>query len=307
MDKVLLAHPARMIAAVLLALSSLLAHAQQAPAVAPPANASASLNDALMARATALYDSALKTGLRSFTCQVHPDWNRIIASARNNTPQDSDAAKAALLAAVKITLHTRLKGGSIVDWQPPDSVVPRTQEMVDMLDRAHRSIDSTLDGVLKLWTPLVDGSLAESLGEDGMNVQQTASGYLVRSKENSAEKSPIGKFKDKPKGTAEPQGHSVMEDFDQKLLLVHYTLVDAGSTASLTPEFEPSPQGLLVSSFDAFLQPAGVPATDARQMHIGFTYQTVSGLQIPGSISVALPGVVEMDFMLNGCTVNSQE
>jgi hypothetical protein len=304
MKKLPFARPARA-AAALLALGCLIARAQQPPAgagaVAPQTAASASLNDALMARATALYDSAVKTGLRSFNCQVHPDWKKIIESARNGAPEDSDAARAALLDAVKITLHDRLKGGSTLDWQPPDASLPRTQAVADMLDRAHRSIDSTLDGVLKLWTPLVDGSLAESLDEDGIDVQQTASGYLARSRDDTAEKS-----KDKQKSPAASEGHSVSEDFDQKLLLTHYTLVDAGSTASLTPAFEPTPQGLLISGFDAFLQPAGAPAADARQMHIAFTYQGVSGVQIPASISVTLPGVVEMDFTLDGCTVNSR-
>ena len=293
MNKLLFAPPARA-AAVLLALGCPLARAQQPSATAPQTAASASLNDALMARATALYSSALKTGLRRFTCQVHPDWQKIIASARNGAPQDADAAKAVLLQAVRITLHARLQGDSTLDWQPPDSAIPRTQETVDMLDHAHRSIDSTLDGVLKLWTPLVDGSLAESLSDDAMDVQQTGSGYLVRSKPAAS--------KDKP---AASQAHSVSEDFDQKLLLVHYRLVDAGSTASLAPAFEPGPQGLLVSSFDAFLQPAGAPATDARQMHIAFKYQPVAGVQIPTSIAVTLPSVVEMDFTLDGCAVNA--
>lgn len=295
MNRRLIASPTRA-AAVLLALCCQLARAQQPPTTP---QASASLNDALMARATALYDSALKSGLRSFTCQVHPDWQRIIASSRNGALQDSDAAKVVLLTAVKITLHAHLQGSSTIDWQPPDSAVPRTQELVDTLDRAHLSVGSTLDGVLKLWTPLIDGSVAESLSDDTMDVQQTASGYLVRSKDNAA------KPNDKQKAPAASQTHSVMEDFDQNLLLTHYTLVDAGSTASLKPAFASTPQGLLVSSFDAFLQPAGAPATDARQMHIAFTYQSVSGVQVPGSISLTLPGVVEMDFMLNNCTVNT--
>jgi len=305
MKRIPFAVPARA-AATMLALSCLLAHAQQLPAGAAtsplqPA-AVASLNDSLMARATTLYSSTVKSGLHSFDCQVHPDWMKIMLTSRKGVPQDSDRAKTALLAAVKVTLHARIKADSTLDWQPPpDNGQPRDQAADDMLDRAHRSIESTIEGVLKLWIPLVDGSLAESFGDDDMEVEQTASGYVVRSKNESTEKS-----KAKHKSPAGSQEHSVTEEFDRNLLLKHFTLVDAGSTASLTPAFQPTPQGLLVSSVDALLQPAGVPAADARQMHIALEYQTVSGIQIPGKIGVELPGVVQMDFTLDGCTVNPQ-
>jgi len=289
-------------AAALLALSCLLANAQQAPAgpgtattPVQPASA-ASLNDSLMARATAIYSSTVKSGLRSFDCQVHPDWYKIIVTSRKSVPLASGDARPALLGAVKVTLHARLAGGSTLDWQPsPDSGQPRDQATLDMLDRAHRSIESTLEGVLKLWIPLVDGSLAESLGGDDMEVAQTAGGYVVQSKDQSkdTQKSPV-------------QTHSVTEKFDRNLLLEHFTLVNAGSTSSLTPTFQSTPPGLLVSGFDVRLQPAGVPATDAQQMHIAFEYQTVSGIQIPGSINVQLPNVVQINFALDGCTVNAR-
>lgn len=294
-------------AATVLALCCLPVLAQQlpaGPAAATPATqaAVASLNDSLMARATALYNSTIKTGLHGFDCQVHPDWMKIIVSSRNGALQDSDTARAALLGAVKIVLHARIKGGSTLDWQPPDSVVPRTQATVDMLDRAHRSIESTLEGVLKLWTPLVDGSLAESLGEDEVATEATG-GYAVRSK-NSMPNSAPNTAPDKQKPPIQSQDQSVTEEFDHNLLLKHFTLIDAGSTASLTPVFQPTPRGLLVSSFDALLQPAGIAAAEAREMHIAFDYQPVSGIQIPGKIGVELPGVVEMNFALDGCALS---
>ena len=307
MKRLPIAVPARA-AAALLALSCLLAHAQQLPAGPGAATAPlqpatvASLNDSLMARATTLYSSIVKSSLRSFDCQVHPDWMKIMLTSRKGVPLDSDNAKAVLLGAVKITLHAQLKSSSTLDWQTPsDHGQPRDQAASDMLDRAHRSIEDTLEGVLRLWVPLVDGSLAESFGEDDMEVEQTANGYIVRSKDESTERS-----KAKQKLPAGSQDHSVTEAFDRNLLLQRFTLVDAGSATSLTPAFQPTPQGLLVSSFDALLQPAGVPAAEARQMHIALTYQTVSGIQIPGKLSVELPNVVEMDFTFDGCTVNPQ-
>jgi hypothetical protein len=67
----------------LLLVSAALAFALAAPLPAPgqiPALAGAKY--ALMARAELLYDSAEKSGLHAFRCQVHPDWNLIMTSSR---------------------------------------------------------------------------------------------------------------------------------------------------------------------------------------------------------------------------------
>ena len=158
----------------LLAFSCLLARSQASPAgqaasAAPlPLATAASLKDTLLAKATSLYDSTAKSGLRRFDCQVHPDWKEIIASSRGGAPVSGDDPRLALVSTAKITLHARMAGGSTLDWQASagEPLSPSKQaEGQALLERAHHGIENTLLGVLKLWIPLVDGSVAESLGE----------------------------------------------------------------------------------------------------------------------------------------------
>ena len=284
--------PARMSDATsLLVLSCALVHAQTPPAgAAPPAptlqsGSAASLNDALLAKATSLYDSTAKSGLHSFVCQVHPDWNKIMSSARKSAPAAADEAKAALLGTIKITLHARLDGGSTLDWQPPESPeIPLDPAAKSMFNKAHKDVETTLLGILKFWTQLVNGSVAESLGETDVDVTQTGDGYTLHSKDKR---------------------YPLTEEFDRDLLLMHFITVDSASTADIAPTFRPSGRGLLVQSFVARIQPTGAGPAAAQEMHIGLEYQTVSAIQIPARITVELPNVVEMDFALDGCTVNA--
>jgi hypothetical protein len=232
-----------------------------------------------------LYDSTAKSGLHGFDCQVHPDWNKIISSVKKGAPDAADDAKVALLHTVKITLHARLNGGSTLDWQPPESLEkPRDPAATSMLNKAHKDVETTLLGILKFWTQLVDGSVAESLGEDDMSIVQIGDGYTLRSKNKR---------------------NPVTEEFDRDLLLKHFITVDSASTVDIAPTFRPSARGLLVQSFVARIQPTGAGPAAAQEMHIGLEYQAVSAIQIPARITVEVPNVVEMDFALDGCVVNA--
>jgi hypothetical protein len=277
-------------AAVLLALLCAAGRAQNPPAQHAPVQAAgaAPLNDALLAKATALYDSTAKSGLHGFDCALHPDWNKVMSSARKGAAVADDDPKLVLMRQVKITLHARLSGNSTLDWQRPEHLQkPLDASETAMLEEAHRGLEQSLLGTLKLWTPLIDGSVAESLGEDDVDLTQTSEGYTLRSRDKQ---------------------HALTEVFDSDLLLKHFITVDAGSTVDIEPAFQPPAQpsgrGLALSGFVAHLQPAGVPGQGQQDMRVGIEYQTVSAMQIPARVTIDLPNVVEMDFSLDGCTVN---
>jgi len=287
MQRLPCASPVR-IAAALVALSCMAVPAQSAQVAAPASAAplqpaaAASLGDTLLAKATALYASTAKSGLREFDCSVHPDWQKIKTSSRKGTPSADSDSGIAMLNGVKITLHAPLDGDSTVDWAVRAGK-PLEADTSAMLDRAHRGIEQSLTGALKLWIPLVNGSVAESLGAEDVDVTQNENGYSVRSRDKR---------------------HSLTEEFDRNLLLTRTVIADSGSVVDIAPTFQPTSQGLLLSSFTARVQPAGTTAENAKQMHISFEYQTVSGAQIPAKLAVDVRNVVTMDFMLDGCTVS---
>lgn len=269
-----------------LALAGLIAGAQ-IPMVSsgptPPA-AVASLSDSLLAKATALYDSTTKSGLRGFDCQVHPDWKGIIASSRGGAPVSGDDPRLALVSTAKITLHARMAGGSTLDWQASarEPLSPSKQaEGQALLERAHHGIENTLLGVLKLWIPLVDGSVAESLGEEGVTIAATDTGYTVRSGDKL-----------------------LTENFDGGLLLKRYLTADAGATVDIAPTYEQEQNGLQLTAFSAQVSPGSGAGGKAQRMDVAVTYQSVSGMQIPSAVNIDVANIVTMNFKLDGCAAN---
>jgi hypothetical protein len=238
----------------LLPASAVLARAQTPPPAAPlpvpgqtPALASAptvaGAKDALMARAELLYDPAEKSGLHAFRCQVHPDWNLIMTSSRKGAPLAADDPRLPLLNQVRITLHARLNGSSTLDWQPPPGRLGASAQAT--LDTAHRGIEQTLLGVLKLWAPLVNGSIPESFGEDNSVLAQSENSCTLRSKDKQ---------------------RSLTELSDRHLLLTQSISTESGPTIRIAPNFDGNGQRLLVSSFIARIHAAGrSPRTTAPE------------------------------------------
>ena len=269
-----------------LALTGALASGQAPAGAASSAQpaAAASLSDSLLAKATALYDSTTKSGLRGFDCQVHPDWKEIIASSRGGAPVSGDDPRLALVSTAKITLHARMAGGSTLDWQASagEPLSPSKQaEGQALLERAHHGIENTLLGVLKLWIPLVDGSVAESLGEEGATIAATDTGYTVRSGDKL-----------------------LTENFDGGLLLKRYLTTDAGATVDIAPTYEQEQHGLQLTAFSAQVSPGGGAGGQAQQMDVAVTYQSVSGMQIPSAVNIDVANIVTMNFKLDGCAAN---
>ena len=284
----------------LLRVSAVLARTQPVPLAAPPpvpgqtpalasAPTVAGAKDALRARAELLYDSAEKPGLHAFGCQVHPDWNLIMTSSRKGAPLAADDPRLPLLNQVRITLHARLNGSSTLDWQPsPDRLDASAQAT---LDTAHRGIEQTLLGVLRLWAPPVNGSIPEPFGEDNFVLAQSENSYTLRCQDKQ---------------------HSLTELFDRNLLLTQYISTEFCSTIRSAPNFDRNSQGLLVSSFIARIHAAGAspqttaPETD-EETRVALEYAPGSqpadrAQPIPVKLATEIPNVVTMNFALDACS-----
>jgi hypothetical protein len=284
----------------LLLVSAVLARAQTPALAAPPpgpgqtpalasAPTVAGAKDALMARAELLYDSAEKSGLHASRCQVHPDWYLIMTSSKKGAPLAANDPRLPLLNQVRITLHARLNGSSSLDWQPPPGRLDASAQAT--LDTAHRGIEQTVLGVLKLWAPLVNGSIPESFGEDNFVLAQSENCYTLNSQDKQ---------------------HSLTERFDRNLLLTQYISTESGSTIRIAPNFDRHREGLLVSSFIARIHAAGpgpqttAPETD-EETRVAFQCAPFSqaadrAQPIPVKLAIEIPNVVTMNFALDTCS-----
>ena len=258
------------------------------PAAKPaqtPAQPDAKANDAFLAKAATLYYSPAKAGLNAFNCDVHPDWRALFLSANKGSAVAADDPRIVLLQTVNITLHGRLKGGSAIDWNPPpvDPAKPLDQDSSALIDNMQKATDQTLQGFMQFWTPFVDGS-AVPASSDGLVITQNEKGeHTLR---------------------ADQAGTSVTEVMDVNNVLTHFNVVMSGATVNFSPSYKHTEKGLLVSGFLANILPAGTPADQAQEMHVGIDYQTMDGFYIPSRLNMEVVGTGIFNFTMDGCKVN---
>lgn len=276
-------------------LSAAIAHAQNAPAspsqAAAPgqptsqsqAAAKGNFNDELLAKASKLYYSTAKAGLDGFDCTVHPDWPQLFISAQKGAAIAADDSRVQLLNSVKVTLHARMKGGSILDWSAPANPdKPLDQDSTSLLDGMHKATEQTLQGFLQFWIPFVDGSAVPSSSE-GLEVTQNEKGYKLH---------------------ALTEGTEVTEQLDTSLLLQHFNVVMSSATVDFAPAYKYTDKGLLVNSFLAHILPAGAPPEQVQELHVAIEYQAIDGFPIPAKLFMEVINTGTFNFALDGCTVS---
>lgn len=294
MQKSALAASSRSLAALFAVCSlAVAAYGQSAPAspvgpaepstTALPAAATPDPHAAFLAKASQLYYSSAKAGLRAFDCQVHPDWRTAILSAAPGAAVPDTSPDLLLLKAVSITLHGRLTGGSTLDWNPPPAPAkPLDQQSMDLLDHMHQGVDRSLTGFMQFWAPFIDGSVIPATSE-GIEIADTDKGHTIH---------------------ADQEGTSLTEILDKDLVMQQFNVATGGAKINFSPRYKSTAQGLLASGFDASIQSPSDTPDHAEHMQVEVEYQSVSGFPIPSRIVMEVVGNAKFDFALDGCTAN---
>jgi hypothetical protein len=259
------------------------------PAAGAPASGSpaAESDDAWLKKTGSLYYSSAKSGLDGFDCAVHPDWRTLFRSAGNGSasqPAMADGdARLLLLETVKINLHAHMHGGSTLDWtQDPHAAEPLDDNASALLAKMRQTTEQTLEGFLQFWTPFVDGSIVPESAA-GLAITHTGTLHTIH---------------------AEQGDTALTETFSSDLHLEHFDVKMSGISIKFQPDYQPSGQGLLVKSFEAHVQPAGVPPDQAEEMHVEIEYQTLEGFPIPSRLNMEVANTGNFSFVLDGCTVS---
>jgi hypothetical protein len=251
----------------------------------PAATAAAASNsdDAWLQKAGSLYYSSSKAGLGGFDCQVHPDWRTLFASANSGSPVAADDARILLLESVKINLHANMQGGSTLDWTPEtNSGQPLDQDASALMNKMRQATEQTLEGFLQFWTPFVDGSVVPASAE-GLTITHTGTANTIHAQDSDT---------------------ALTETFSSDMMLEHFDVNMNGISIKFQPAYKPTGQGLLVKSFQAHVQPAGVPPEQAEEMHVDIEYQTLEGFPIPSRLNMEMTNTGNFNFVLDGCTVS---
>ena len=284
--------PLRILAAVLTSGTLATASAQSAPpAPAPPADPRAASplpatpdpNADFLAKASQLYYSSAKAGLRGFDCQIHPDWRTTILSEHTDQTAVATSPEVQLLKSVTITLHGRLTGGSTVDWNPPPpSATPLNPQSEDLLDHMHQGVERSLTGFMQFWAPFIDGSVIPATSQ-GIEITHEETVHTIH---------------------ADQGGVSLTEILGKDLVIQQFNVVTGDAKINFSPRYKSTAQGLLASGFNANMQGPSDAADHAQHMQVDVEYQTVSGFPIPARIVMEVAGGEKFDFALDECVAN---
>ena len=283
--------PLRILAALLSTGTLATACAQTAPAApAPPADPRAASpqpatpgpNADFLAKASQLYYSSAKAGLRGFDCRIHPDWRTTILSEQTHQTVTAASPEVLLLKSVTIILHGRLTGGSTIDWTPPPSAAPLDPKSQDLLDHMHQGVERSLTGFMQFWAPFVDGSVIPATSQ-GIEITHSETGHTIH---------------------ADQEGVSLTEVLGKDLVIQQFNVVTGDAKINFSPHYKSTAQGLLASGFNANMQGPSEAADQAQHMQVEVEYQTVSGFPIPARIVMEVAGGEKFDFALDECVAN---
>ena len=257
--------------------------ASQAPAAAPAQSGQPNPDNEWLAKTGKLYYSSARAGLTGFDCAVHPDWHTFVASANYGKITPEDEKRIALLNTVKINLHARMHGGSTIEWvedSNPDK--PLDQNSTDLLDGMHKSIQNTLEGFLQFWGPFIEASVVPDSVE-GIEISHAPTEHRIHTKQGDTD---------------------LTEIFSPDLVLQHFNVNMQGVSIKFSPTYKPTPQGLLVSAFEAHILPSGASPEQEQIMKVGIEYQPIGTLVIPQKLHTEVIGTGIIDFAFDGCTTN---
>jgi hypothetical protein len=279
------------LAALLTTGSLAVACAQSAPAPpAPPADPRAASplpaapdpNADFLAKASQLYYSSAKAGLRGFDCRIHADWRTALLSEQPNPSVTLNSPQVQLLKSVAITLHGRLTGGSTIDWNPPPAATPLSPQSQDLLDHMHQGVERSLTGFMQFWAPFIDGSVIPATSQ-GIEITHEETVHTIH---------------------ADQGGVSLTEILGKDLVIQQFNVVTGDAKINFSPRYKSTAQGLLASGFNANMQGPSDAADHAQHMQVDVEYQTVSGFPIPARIVMEVAGGEKFDFALDECVAN---
>jgi hypothetical protein len=236
-------------------------------------------NDDWLAQTGKMYYSSAVGGLKGFDCQVRPNWQALYSTQNGGQLSAADQARVTLLSTVKIALHARMDGGSVLDWNPPGQQLDADQ--TKLLSKMHGALDQTLQGFMQFWTPFISRQV----------IPDSSSGLEMTATDDGGKKVHL----------VQPS-IELWETFDSGRILRQYNVAMTGTKVEVTPTYSPSDHGLVISHFHAFIRPPD-ETQKVQEMNVDISYQWLEGFPIPAHLDMDVVGVAELIVPFENCTV----
>lgn len=227
-------------------------------------------------RARALYYTPVDHGLQSFQCGVSFDWKTFIEKASHQPVAETDA-RLVYLRTIQLSVHDDLHGKGELRWL---ASTPAPEGNADAIGRMRDGLQQLWSGFFQSWNGFVTGEMVTV--DPAAKVEATPDGFRMSARSGS--------------GLAE-------ELFDRSLVLQAVNTSTTAVESSMLPHFEPSAQGLLLTSIHSTYRQPPTAAPTTVDMQVG--YAVSNGFELPSSLTITA-GPALFAFTLANCTVNTQ-
>lgn len=224
-----------------------------------------------------LYYTPADQGLLGFQCDVTFDWKQFIEKATSAPVQDTDE-RLRYLQSIKLSVSDDLNGTGSLDWVAPTTAPDASEASVTQI---RTGLQALWSGFFQSWNGFFSGDLFSLQGNTG--VERTTGGYHVFTRQN--------------RGTAE-------EQYSADFLLGSLHVATPEIDSVLTPHFERTPQGRLITGMNSVVRrPPSAPGTSVNTTA---RYAPVEGFQLPSELVISVAGTTSFHFRLSQCTVRKK-
>lgn len=239
-------------------------------------------NKQVLTKASGAYYSLKGWGLVKFECDIVPNWDALLAGARK---QDPDSANRAIanLKQIRFTVSMGATGSAKVTHT---TIVPDNAQMAKGLEQVYTGMEQMITGFFDTWSPFMISSPFPN-ANSVYNLAEQGDHWVLSYKESGST--------------------DVVTTIGKNLLIREMKVTTPQFLSTIHPQFIESPQGFLLSGYDADY--SGQSPNEATKLKTTIAYQTVDNLQLPRTLDLsgsygATPFAVEVTF--NGCQVNKQ-
>ena len=197
-------------------------------------------------------------GLVSFQSGLEPDWDSMLASARKANPEGTDRGVKLLEA---IHFHMNLSQDDTVKLTH-DAVQAPNDAAAKGLAQVYGGMEQMTQGFFQTWSVFL---LSYPFPEPGGSYHLIASGeqYQLTYKDGDAE---------------------VVTTLGKDLRITSMKVTSSAFSSLLQPQYEATPQGLLMVGYQADYQTGN--AAETTQLQVGIQYKDVDGFKLPSELNL---------------------
>jgi hypothetical protein len=211
--------------------------------------AQSATNESVVTRARATYYSHARKCFKGFTAAVEPNWEVILGDS-------ATAASLKVFRAVQFSLVVDANGVATVTHEVgPNAAKADLQPTVN---RIHADVQRLVAGFFNTWRIFVVNS---PFPETEIQI------------ENSGKQMKLSHA---------TQSGNVTIAMNGDLLITEWSLVGPTARRTLKPQFQKTPEGLLLSGYKGDFNPAGEGIRTTLDYHI--EYQEIGGIKLPGKV-----------------------